>query len=272
MVCAPIAKKKKKNVNPRFDRLSETVSDSLNHDMDIPFLPPDDLTFPDPRPALACSKRNGWVCVSADLHPERILAAYRCGIFPWHSDRDYFYWFATAPRAVLYPAELHLSRSLTKTLRNRAYRVSVNQDFAAVMGACAAAPRVGQDGTWIAPAFQRAYGALHQQGFAHSFECWLPDGKGGEILAGGLYGVQIGAVFFGESMFAKLPDASKIAFACAVPYLADCGVRLIDCQQDTGHLARFGSRTLPFDDFQQALAEYTVLPCTIGRGTVRENP
>ncbi|UOP04389.1 leucyl/phenylalanyl-tRNA--protein transferase [Conchiformibius kuhniae] len=238
--------------------------------MHLPLLSRHD-DFPDPRPALARAE-HAPVCATDRLDAQRILAAYRRGIFPWYSDRDYFYWFATAPRAVLRPEGLHIPRSLAKTLRNTAYRITVNRDFAAVIAACAAVPRPEQDGTWIAPAFQTAYTALHRIGHAHSFECWRRDRTGREILAGGLYGVQIGAVFYGESMFARLPDASKTAFACAVPYLAQCGIRLIDCQQHTAHLHRFGAHTLTFDNFQAALDAYTVLPCRIGRGVIRDNP
>lgn len=243
--------------------------------MTIPFLPAGSLNFPDPRPALSDPERGGLVCVSEGITPEQVLAAYRTGIFPWHSEDGYVFWFATAPRAVLYPERLHLPRSLRKTLRNTAYRVWVNRDFAAVIRACAEVPREGQDGSWIALEFQAAYTALHHAGFAHSFECYRPDGQGGEVLAGGLYGVQIGSVFFGESMFARQPDASKTAFACAVPYLAQCGVRLIDCQQDTAHLARFGSETLAFTDFQAALRQETVRPlCRVvaRKAVVAENP
>ncbi|STZ75347.1 leucyl/phenylalanyl-tRNA--protein transferase [Bergeriella denitrificans] len=218
--------------------------------MNIPFLPPGDYRFPDPAYALA--ECDGLVGVSADMDTQRLLSAYRAGIFPWYSHQGYIYWFATAPRTVLHPEKLHIGRSLAKTLRRTPYRVSVNRAFADVVAACAAVPRPGQDGSWIAPEFQTAYTALHRLGYAHSFECWLPS-PDGDILAGGFYGVQIGRVFYGESMFARRPDASKTAFARAVPYLAGCGIELIDCQQDTDHLRRFGSETVDFRDFQTAL-------------------
>ncbi|MCP1660331.1 leucyl/phenylalanyl-tRNA--protein transferase [Neisseria perflava] len=219
--------------------------------MNIPFLPPRDYRFPNPAYALA--ECDVLVGVSADLDTGRLLAAYRAGIFPWFAQNGYFYWFATAPRTVLFPEKLHIPKSLAKTLRNKPYRVTADQAFAEVIAACAAVPRPNQDGSWIAPEFQTAYTALHQMGHAHSFECWYPDGQNGWKLAGGFYGVQIGSVFYGESMFAHAPDASKIAFACAVPYLAACGIKLIDCQQDTDHLKRFGSEQMDFDDFQTAL-------------------
>lgn len=236
--------------------------------MNIPFLPPQDYRFPAPDYAL--EHCDGLVGVSADLDAGRLLAAYRQGIFPWFSQNGLFYWFATAPRTVLLPENIRIGKSLAKTLRNKPYRVTANQAFAQVIGHCAAVPRPGQDGTWIAPEFQTAYARLHGIGHAHSFECWYPDEQGRLKLAGGFYGVQIGRVFYGESMFALAPDASKIAFACAVPYLAECGVQLIDCQQDTGHLARFGSHQMDFQDFQKALKRLNAMDLLkeIGRAAV----
>lgn len=216
----------------------------------IPLLPPN-TPFPDPRAGIAL--HDGLVCVTEDLTPTRLLAAYPNGIFPWHDDGQFFYWFSTAPRAVLLPERLHVSRSLRKTLKNQKYRVAVNEQFATVVAACAQIERAGQDGSWIFPSFERAYTELHHLGYAHSFEYYNENNE----LAGGLYGVQIGRVFFGESMFAHQGDASKMAFAHAVPFLARCGVQLIDCQQDTGHLRRFGSQTMDFDDFQAALKHLT---------------
>lgn len=239
--------------------------------MTVPFLPPLDYRFPDPDRALV--ERDGLVGVSADLDTGRLLAAYRAGVFPWFSENGLFYWFATAPRAVLLPQNLRVGRSLAKTLRNKPYLVTANRRFADVVAACAAKPRPGQDGTWIAPEFQTAYTALHRLGHAHSFECFLPDGCGRLKLAGGFYGVQIGRVFYGESMFADAPDASKTAFACAVPFLARCGIALIDCQQDTDHLRRFGSQTMDFADFQTALRTLNAqaLAADIGAAVVADN-
>lgn len=236
--------------------------------MDIPFLPPGDCRFPDPRPAIA--ENDGLVAASRDLDVPRLLAAYRAGIFPWFEENGFFYWFATAPRTVLQPEKLHIGRSLAKTLRNKTYLVTANQNFPAVIAACASVPRSGQSGTWIAPAFRQAYAKLHEAGHAHSFECWYPGKEGGLQLAGGFYGVQIGSVFYGESMFSAAPDASKTAFACAVPHLAQCGIRLIDCQQDTDHLARFGSEQMDFDDFEARLQILNASPLLrpIGRGIV----
>ena len=188
--------------------------------MDIPVLNPKSLHFPDVHKAIA--RRDGLVAVGGDLRIERLLAAYVQGIFPWYSDGQPICWWALSPRTVLYPHKLHIGRSLAKTLRNKPYAVSANRHFPAVIAACAAAPREGQAGTWITREMQKAYIRLHEAGHAHSFECWYPDMQGGLQLAGGLYGVQIGRVFYGESMFARQSDASKIAFACAVLYLAVC--------------------------------------------------
>lgn len=226
--------------------------------MDIPFLDHYGTAFPDVAEAVA--ERDGLVAVGGDLSPERLLAAYRQGIFPWFSDGQPVCWWALSPRTVLYPEKIHIGRSLQKTLRNKPYAVTANQCFSAVIQACAHVPRAGQDGTWITGSMQQAYIALHEMGYAHSFECWYPDEAGRLNLAGGLYGVQIGKVFFGESMFAVRPDASKIAFARAVPYLAQCGIELIDCQQNTHHLARFGSEQMAFEDFQTALKRLTEMP------------
>ena len=149
---------------------------------------------------------------------------------------------------------------MAKTLRNKPYRVTVNQCFETVIAHCATFPRPGQDGTWIVPEFQAAYTELHRLGHAHSFECFYPDETGRLKLAGGFYGVQIGRVFYGESMFALEPDASKIAFARAVPFLAKLGIELIDCQQDTLHMHRFGSEPIPFVEFQTTLQRLNALP------------
>lgn len=237
----------------------------------IPFISAACPVFPEYSPAQ--DKHDGLVCVSDALTPEMLLAAYRKGIFPWFSEHGLFYWFAQHPRAVLLPERLHIGRSLAKTLRNKSYRISANACFANVIAACAQVPRPEQGGTWITPDFQAAYTALHRMGHAHSFECWLPDAAGQWQLAGGFYGVQIGSVFYGESMFALRADASKITFARAVPFLADCGIRLIDCQQDTAHLARFGSQLMPFETFRAWLKEWNDvgLRREIGQGVVAEN-
>ena len=239
--------------------------------MKIPYLPPHDYTFPNA--ARLAAEYDGLVGVSGDLDAGRLLSAYRQGIFPWFSENGLYYWFTTDPRTVLLPEKLHIGRSLAKTLRNKSYRVTVNTCFSDVIAACSAVPRPGQDGTWITPDFQTAYGRLHRLGHAHSFECRLPDEAGEWRLAGGFYGVQIGRVFYGESMFARMPDASKIAFACAVPFLERCGVELIDCQQDTEHLKRFGSQQMDFHKFHTALVRLNDMPLkeAVGRRILADN-
>lgn len=230
------------------------------------FLPAQSTDFPNP---LHHRNRDGLVCISQGITPEQILAAYRLGIFPWFCKEDCVYWFATHPRAVLLPENLHIGRSLAKTLKKQPYRITVNTDFAGVIAACAGKARPGQSGTWIAPEFQAAYTALHRLGYAHSFEARLPES--GE-LAGGFYGVQIGRVFYGESMFANRPDASKTAFAAAVPHLAALGIALIDCQQETDHLMRFGAGTIALADFQVALRQLNPQPLRHPIGAQAEIP
>jgi len=190
------------------------------------------LVFPPPEHALD----DGLLAIGGDLRPERLVLAYASGIFPWHEDRLGPWWYSPDPRLVLEPARLVVGRSLRKTLRKGLYRVTLDRAFSAVVAGCARAPRPGQEGTWISRGFRRAYGELHQLGLAHSVEAWW----GGELV-GGLYGVSLGAAFFGESMFARAPDASKAAFVRLVEQLARWGMTLVDCQVHTEHLARFGA-------------------------------
>ncbi|UTH74075.1 leucyl/phenylalanyl-tRNA--protein transferase [Chromobacterium sp. IIBBL 290-4] len=195
------------------------------------------------------SHPNGLLAAGGDLSPGRILAAYSQGIFPWFSTGEPILWWSPAPRMVLIPAELKVSRSLSKTLRNLDYEIRVDTAFEAVMSACAE-PRPGQDGTWIVPEMVAAYCRLHQLGFAHSFETWI-DGR----LAGGLYGISIGRMFYGESMFSRRADASKLAFVHMVRHLAAQGVEMIDCQMHTSHLASLGARLLAREVFLATLKE-----------------
>jgi leucyl/phenylalanyl-tRNA---protein transferase len=197
---------------------------------------PREPVFPDPERA----EPDGLLAVGGDLSPRRLLAAYERGIFPWFSEKGPILWWSPDPRLVLRPEWLHLPRSLARTLRRGRYAVRADTAFAEVIARCAAARRPGQRGTWITPEMIAAYVRLHRMGFAHSFEAWE-----GEGLAGGLYGVSLGGAFFGESMFSERPDASKAAFAASVPWLADRGVALVDCQVRTEHLVRFGAREIP---------------------------
>lgn len=208
----------------------------------LPFL---GLQTPFPPTHTAQDDQGGLLAIGGGLHPERLIDAYRRGIFPWGTYEDEPVWYAPQPRMVLFPAELKISRSLRKTLRRGDYEVSVNRDFAAVIAACAATPREGQNGTWICPLMQAAYRRIHADGWAHSVEVRM----GGE-LAGGLYGLAIGRAFFGESMFSWRTDASKIAFAHLCRLLLDEGVEMIDCQMHTAHLESLGGRLLSRTAFE----------------------
>ncbi len=190
-------------------------------------------------PPLSQASPEGLLAVGGDLSPRRLKAAYRRGIFPWYSEDQPILWWAPDPRAVLFPERLHLSRSLRRTLRRGRFRVTLDRAFGEVIRRCAA-PRPGQAGTWITPAMQAAYAALHREGYAHSVEVWEDD-----RLAGGLYGVALGRVFFGESMFHQRPDASKVALAVLARQLAAWGYRAIDCQLPSEHLSRLGAELIP---------------------------
>ncbi|MDO8960449.1 MAG: leucyl/phenylalanyl-tRNA--protein transferase [Rhodocyclaceae bacterium] len=212
----------------------------------IPWLPADSI-FPPIDQAL--TEPNGLLAVGGDLSPERLLAAYRRGIFPWYSPGEPILWWSPDPRMVLFPDQLKITRSLAKTLRHGDYTVKLDTAFDRVIAACAAAPRPGQSGTWISPAMQAAYLRLHALGYAHSVETWR-SGK----LVGGLYGIALGRAFFGESMFSHATDASKIALAHLCAYLARREFGIIDCQMETSHLATLGASPIPRDDFLARLA------------------
>jgi leucyl/phenylalanyl-tRNA--protein transferase len=218
-----------------------------------------DAPFPPVSKALAAP--NGLLCAGGDLSPRRLVEAYRHGIFPWFSEGDPILWWSPNPRMVLFPEELKVSRSLRKTLARGVFETRVDTAFRRVMQECAR-PRDGQGGTWIVPEMVDAYTALHQLGFAHSVESW----REGE-LAGGLYGVALGAVFFGESMFARATDASKVALVRLVEMLRARGFRVIDCQQATGHLASLGAREIPRAEFSKMLRESIQYPPTAQRWT-----
>ncbi len=204
----------------------------------------------DPFPPVerALEEPNGLLAAGADLAVPRLLEAYQMGIFPWYSDGQPVLWWSPDPRMVLFPSELKLSRSLRKRIAKRDYEVRADTAFEAVVRACAE-PRPGREGTWITENMVAAYTALHIAGHAHSVETWI----GGE-LAGGLYGVALGRMFYGESMFTRAPDASKVALAHLVRQLGRRGCGMIDCQMKTAHLARFGARDIPRREFMLKLA------------------
>jgi leucyl/phenylalanyl-tRNA--protein transferase len=208
-------------------------------------LPRAAMAFPDPDQA----EPDGLLAVGGDLSPERLVAAYAAGIFPWFNDDAPLLWWSPDPRLVLEPGWLHVPRSLERALRRGRFRITADRAFEQVIRRCAEARRPGQSGTWITTAMVDAYERLHRLGFAHSFEAW-EDG----VLAGGLYGVSLGGAFFGESMFADRTDASKAAFVRSVEWLATRGVGLVDCQVHTEHLARFGAKEIPRRDFLERLA------------------
>jgi leucyl/phenylalanyl-tRNA--protein transferase len=210
----------------------------------------EDWPFPDPREA----EEEGLLAFGGDLRPERLLSAYAQGVFPWYESNPIL-WFSPDPRMVLVPRELRISRSLKKTLRQNLYTVSLDTVFERVIRACAEIPRFGQDGTWITPEMIDAYVGLHHMGYAHSTEAWR-DGE----LVGGAYGISLGSVFFGESMFATESDASKVAFVSLVQQLEAWEIGLIDCQMSTPHLASFGATEWTRDMFLDALARGTEQP------------
>jgi leucyl/phenylalanyl-tRNA--protein transferase len=206
-----------------------------------------DSPFPPLQSALRSP--NGLLAAGGNLSPERLLAAYRQGVFPWYSEGDPILWWSPDPRMVLIPEEFKISRSLAKTLRNKPYEIRFDTAFAEVLSDCAQA-RPDQPGTWITAEMREAYHRLHRLGHAHSVETWI-DGK----LSGGLYGVAIGAMFFGESMYTHTRDASKIAFAALVHLCTKQGIRLIDCKMHTSHLASLGAREIPRSEFSRRLVE-----------------
>lgn len=204
---------------------------------------------------VALREPDGLLAVGGDLSVERLLAAYARGIFPWFSRGDPILWWSPDPRYVLPPAAIHTGRSLRRTLVRQPFRITFDTAFAQVIRACASAPRNGQNGTWITRGMLAAYEELHAQGHAHSVEAWQDD-----TLVGGLYGVAIGRMFFGESMFARADDASKVSFVVLCRHLAHWQFPLIDCQMETAHLARFGGYFVPRSAFAASVASAVALP------------
>ena len=201
-------------------------------------------------PPVTEADEDGLLAVGGDLNPERILYAYQQGIFPWYSE-EIPLWWSPDPRFVLFPNELYISKSMRTLLKRNAFKVTTNQAFTQVINACGTIERPGQDGTWLNADMQQAYIQLHQMGYAHSVEAWYNN-----TLVGGLYGLRIGQVFFGESMFSTISNASKYAFISFVQQLQTEGVQLIDCQVYTDHLASLGATMIPRNDFIQYLRKW----------------
>lgn len=201
---------------------------------------PASAPFPDPR--LAEEEPDGLLAAHGDLNPQRLVNAYRQGIFPWYSDDQPILWWSPDPRTVIFPQDIHVSRSLRKHLRKGLHTITFDQDFEAVIKLCAA-PREGQ-GTWLLPEMIAAYIELHRLGHAHSIEVWKDD-----QLVGGLYGIAIGSAFFGESMFSADTDGSKIAIVCLAERSSDWGLKLIDCQVYNPHLETLGAIEIPREEF-----------------------
>jgi leucyl/phenylalanyl-tRNA---protein transferase len=201
----------------------------------------------DPFPAVerSLSSPSGLLAAGGDLSLERLLDAYRHGIFPWYSERQPILWWSPDPRMVLWCEELKVARSLAKSVRNKGYELRIDTAFAAVLDGCSER----EEGTWLGPEMRAAYLALHRSGYAHSFETWLEN-----ELVGGLYGVAVGRMFFGESMFSRATDASKVALFHLVGHLKERSFPLIDCQMNTPLLASLGGREIPRRTFLRALA------------------
>jgi leucyl/phenylalanyl-tRNA--protein transferase len=212
-------------------------------------------------PPVEQASPEGLLAVGGDLRPERLLEAYRHGIFPWYNDDQPILWWSPHPRAVLFPEKLHIPHSLHRTIRRGLFTVTLDTHFRAVMEGCAG-PRTQypDGGTWITPAMTEAYTRLHELGYAHSAETWI-----GNELVGGVYGVALGGAFFAESMFTRVDDASKVALVSLVRQLHAWGFRLIDCQQSSPHVMRFGAEDIPRRDFIARLSEAVKFPDRCGR-------
>ena len=213
---------------------------------------PQDLRFP----PVDYATPDGLLAIGGDLRPERLLEAYRHGIFPWYNEDQPILWWSPDPRTVLFPGKLHISRSLKRSLRPGQFTVTFDRCFRTVVERCAGPrPQHPEGGTWITPAMLDAYSTLHEMGYAHSVESWRE-----EQLVGGVYGVAIGRAFFAESMFARVDDASKVALVTLVQQLHQWGFTIIDCQQSSPHVLRLGAEDIPRRDFVTHLAAAVTLP------------
>ena len=217
--------------------------------MELPWLDPSLLDFPSVTEAL--DEPNGLLAVGGDLSVKRLLEAYRRGIFPWYESDQPILWWSPSPRCVLFLDQLHVSKSLRRTIKRKTFSVTADTCFAQVMRECAA-PRDYTDSTWITDEMLAAYTQLHDEGYAHSIEVWQ-DGE----LKGGLYGVALGQIFFGESMFSIANDASKVAMVFLVEHLRQHGFQLLDCQVESPHIMSLGASVIARDDFQKYLVDFT---------------
>lgn len=222
------------------------------------WIDPDSPVDAFPSPHLALVEPAGLLAAGGDLSPGRLIAAYQQGIFPWYSEDQPILWWSPDPRMILVPEQLHISRSLRKRLRKKTYRATLDQDFPGVIQACAN-PRLADQGTWIVPAMKQAYNRLYQMGYAHSVEIWEDD-----KLVGGLYGLSIGRVFFGESMFSRRTDASKVALVYLCRQLQRWKFPLIDCQIQSEHLHRLGAQAIPRSEFLRWLGH--LCPALMNQG------
>ena len=219
------------------------------------FLGPDPTKFP----PVEETDEDGILAVGGDLTTERLVQAYKRGVFPWYSEGLPILWHCPDPRFVLVPGQLHVPKSLRKVTKRGDFSIRLDTDFEGVIDGCAKTKRPGQRGTWITRDMRKAYLKLHAMGIAHSCEAWQ-----GEEMVGGLYGVSLGAAFFGESMFATVDDASKVAFVTLVEWMTSWGIQLIDCQQETAHLARFGATPWPRQRFVKELERLMLFSTRVG--------
>lgn len=215
-----------------------------------------ELVFPHPNLA----EPGGLLAIGGDLSAERLVLAYRNGIFPWFEEDGHYYWYAPDPRWVLFPSELRVHKSMRSIFNSKKFRYTLDHRFEQVVTACAETPRGEQDGSWITQAFVQGYARLHQQGVAHSVEVWQ-----GDELVGGLYGVSLGRIFYGESMFTRVPNASKAGLIALVRALEQTGFWLVDCQQQTAHLESLGARGISRQMFMEYLAKNIYEKTLIGK-------
>ncbi|MCB0523004.1 MAG: leucyl/phenylalanyl-tRNA--protein transferase [Lewinellaceae bacterium] len=230
--------------------------------MPVFLLNSDDTFFPN----VDMAEKSGLLAVGGDLSEARLLAAYCSGIFPWFQEDQDFFWYAPNPRFVLFPNELKVHKSMRSIFNQQKFRVTLDTCFEQVMRNCANTPRSPYDGTWITDDFVEGYRNLHEKGLAHSVEVWQDD-----ELVGGLYGVSIGKIFFGESMFAQVTNASKTGFITLVRALEKMGFILIDCQVETVHLGSLGARGIPRKQFQEYLAKNAYYKTLIGKWRFSED-